>query len=243
MGNALNYIDPGLSQLHHYATGKQWNGDPAGPKNARSFLDPSGSVLKDPNAKTQAQKDAEAAEAARQAAMGDAKSQINAIYDSPDRQKQYDDFINAVRENYRTDADRQKTIADRNLKFSLARGGLTHGSADVDARRTLGEEYTKGILTSENKAQSALAGLKAQDSQSRLNLIGLAQTGLDATSAVQRAGEQMQASAQGAQSDAALKGLGDIFGATADTYKRQQEAAQLRKGQLAPVGTLYGKGF
>jgi hypothetical protein len=53
----------------------------------------------------------------------------------------------------------------------------------------------------------------------------------------------MQASAQGAKADALQKGLGDIFGTTAGIYKQQQENAARRAGQLAPVGSLYGKGF
>jgi len=195
------------------------------------------------NGAERAQREAQQAEEARRAAIAETTRRVNAAYDAPERQRQYDDFVGAVRDNYVRDANRQKKVADRNLKFSMARGGLVGGSADVDAKRTLGEEFTRGILDAEGKAQGALADLKAQDEASRLNLIQLAQSGLDATTATQRAGAQIAASAQGAKADAMAKGLGDIFGTTSSIYKQQQEAAARRAGQLAPVGSLYGNGF
>lgn len=195
------------------------------------------------NDAAKAQREAQQAEEARRAAIAETTRRINAVYDAPERQRQYGDFVGAVRDNYVRDAQRQKKVTDRNLKFSMARSGLVGGSADVDAKRTLGEEFTQGILNAESKAQSSLADLKAQDEASRLNLIQLAQSGLDATTATQRAGAQIQASAQGAKSDAMAQGLGDIFGTTSSIYKQQQEAAARRAGQLAPVGSLYGSGF
>lgn len=195
------------------------------------------------NSAEKAQREAEQAERERQARIAETTAAINEAYDAPTRQAQYTDFLNAVRQNYVSDANRQKTVADRNLKFSMARSGLVGGSADVDAKRTLGEEFTRGILDSENKAQGALADLRSQDEASRLNLIQLAQQGLDSTTAAQRAGAAIQASAQGAKADSMAKGLGDIFGTTASIYKQQQEADARRRGQLAPVGSLYGSGF
>lgn len=195
------------------------------------------------NGAERAQREAQQAEEARRAAIADTTRRVNAVYDAPERQRQYNDFVGAVRDNYVRDAQRQKAVTDRNLKFSMARSGLVGGSADVDAKRTLGEEFNRGILTAEGKAQSALADLRAQDEASRLDLIQLAQSGLDATTATQRAGAQIAASAQGAKSDAMAQGLGDIFGSTSAIYKQQQEAAARRAGQLAPVGSLYGSGF
>lgn len=192
------------------------------------------------NDSARAQREADAKEADRKKQIAFTTGRINEIYDAPERQTQYTDFLSAVRDNYVRDADKQKQKADRQLKFSMARGGLVGGSADVDGKRTLGEEYTRGILDAENKAQGALGDLKAQDEASRLNLIQLAQSGLDTTTAAARAGSQIQASAQGAKADALAKGLGDVFGSTSSIYKQQQEAAARRAGQQAPVGSLYG---
>src|SRR5688572_11550915 len=100
-----------------------------------------------------AQRQAQRAEADRQARIASTTSRINSVYDAPGRQAQYDDFLSAVRQNYTEDATRQKTTADRDLKFSMARSGLHGGSADVDARRTAGEEFQRGILQAEDRAQ------------------------------------------------------------------------------------------
>lgn len=190
---------------------------------------------------SRAQREAQRAEDERRAAITRTTADVNRIYDAPQREAQYGDYLSAVRKRYTDDANRQKTVADRNLRFSLARSGLAGGSADVDARRTLGEEYTRGILSAEDKAQQALAGLRAQDEQSRLNLIQLVQSGLDATTAAQRANAQVAQSAQQAQGGAALTGLGDIFGSTAQLYKQQQEAAERRRG-AREIQSLYGRG-
>lgn len=187
-----------------------------------------------------AQKEAQRAEADRQARIANTTTQINSAYDAPGRQAQYGDFLKAVRQNYTDDATRQKTVADRGLKFSMARSGLTGGSAAVDARRTSGEEFQRGILQAEDRAQGALGDLKMGDEQSRLQLIQMAQSGLDATTAATRANAAISAGAQSALSDSKAKGLGDVFGATIKTVGAQQEAAAQRRGQTSAVGSLYG---
>lgn len=192
------------------------------------------------NASANAQRQAQASEAARQQSIAQSTAAIDRVYNAPERQAQYSDFVGALRRNYTDDANRQQTSADRQRRFSMARSGLVGGSADVDSRRQLGEEYQRGLLTAEDRAQSALGDLKSQDNAARLNLTQLAQGGLDATTAASRAGAQIQASAQQARGSAVANGLGDIFGATAATYKKQQEAAAFRRGQTSPVGSLYG---
>jgi len=187
-----------------------------------------------------AAQEARQAEAERSARIANTTAQINNVYDAPERNKQYGDFLSAVRTHYTDDAGRQKKVADRNLKFSMARGGLTGGSADADARTTLGEEFTRGILSAEDKAQGSLGDLKAQDEASRMQLIGMAQSGMDATTAAARAMSNVQSGAQTARANATASGLGDIFTATNRTYQQQQEAAGRRAGMTAPVGSLYG---
>jgi hypothetical protein len=174
--------------------------------------------------------------------MSAGTDRVNRVFDSPGRASQLDDFINAIREAYRMDADKQKGTADRRLKFATARSGLTGGSAAADANRTLGEEYTKGLLDAESRAQEAQGGLKAQDESSRLGLISMIRQGLDSTTAAQRAGAAMQSNAQVAKGSALADGLGDIFGSTADIYKRSEEASERRRGERAAYGSVYGSG-
>lgn len=184
---------------------------------------------------------AQEAEAERKQQIGATTDRINKIYDAPERQAQYGDFVNAVRDKYLGDANKQKVIADRETKFATARSGLTGGSREVDSKRQLGEEYTQGILQAENKAQSALGDLKAQDNSSRMNLIQLAQSGLDASTAASRAMANTKAGTAGALADSTMQGLGDVFAGSAAVYRKQQDAAALRAGRTAPLGSLYGK--
>lgn len=179
----------------------------------------------------------------RQARIKDSTRRIDATFDSPERQQQYADYATALRTHYTGDANRQKTIADRNLKFSMARSGLTGGAASVDAGRTLRDDYTRGILDSEQRVQGGLADLQGQDQASRLSLIQLANAGTDATSGAANAAAAMRSNIAGAQAQGRTQGLGDIFGNTADIYKNQQLAAERRRGQISPLGSLYGNAF
>lgn len=188
-----------------------------------------------------AEKRATKAEDQRQRQMQRATDRVNAVFDSPDRALQIQDFLDAIRGNFRTEADRQKGIADRKLKFSMARSGLTGGSAAADANTNLGEEYTRGILDAETRAQEAGGRLRSEDEASRLGIISMIRQGLDATTAAQRAGAAMSSNSQIALGEANPKGLGDIFGTTAALYKEQQEAAERRRGERAAYGSVYGK--
>lgn len=194
------------------------------------------------NSASRAQRQANRVERERQAAMALGTERVNKVFDSPDRATQLDDFLKALRERYTDDANRQKGIADRRLKFSMARAGLTGGSASADANRSLGEDYTRGLLDAENTALETQGRLRAQDEASRMEILSMIRQGLDATTAASRAGSAMRANAQIAEGSAFADGLGDIFGSTADIYKRQTEAAERRRGERAAYDSLpYGK--
>jgi hypothetical protein len=180
------------------------------------------------------------AEMARQITIQRGTQGVNDVFDAPERQAQYEQFLQGLRDFYSADANKQKGIADRNLKFTMARSGLTGGSASVDANRSLGEEYTKGLLDAENRAQSAYAGLKGQDEQSRLSLLSMVRSGMDTTTAAQRAGAALQVNAKNAETDSFANGLGDIFGSMAESYKTQREAAERRRGVRDAYGSFYG---
>lgn len=180
------------------------------------------------------------AEAARQIAIKQGSAAVNSVFDDPARAQQHTDFLQALRQFYTSDANKQKGIADRRLKFSNARSGLTGGSAAVDSNRTLGEEYSKGLLDAENRAQGAYSDLQNQDEQTRLGLLSAVRSGLDMTTAAQRAGAAMQGNASSALSQGLSRGLGDIFGETANTYKTGEDAAAKRRGVIDAYGSIYG---
>lgn len=167
-------------------------------------------------------------EAERKRQVEQATRAIDRAYQGRDVQLQ--DFVDALRGEFRAEAEKQKEVADRQLKFSLARGGLTGGSAAADAGTRLGEEFTKGLLQGEREAQDALAQLKAADEASRSDLIRLAQGGADVTTAASQAARALQSNLEGAKASSLVTGVGDIFSRTRDLYTRQQEAAARRRG-------------
>jgi len=177
-----------------------------------------------------ATKAAQTREDARQLQVEQSTAAIERAFGGSQRQGQLQDFINALRGEFTTEAGRQKTIADRRAKFSLARGGLTGGSAAADLKVDIGRQFQTGLLESERLSQGSLADLVAADQRSKLNLIGLAQGGASVGDAARNAATALQSNIAGARSATSVESLGDIFASTAAVSKSAEEAAQRRRG-------------
>ena len=175
-----------------------------------------------------ASKRAETAELERKRQVAASTSAIDRAFGS--RGGQLDDFVAALREQFGAEAGRQKTIADRTLKFSLARGGLTGGSAAADIGAQLGDEFQRGILKGERLSASALADLRSADEASRARLVALAQGGASVTSSATSAANALSSNIAGAKSSSGIESLGDIFGDVRGLFVQQQEAAERRRG-------------
>lgn len=171
---------------------------------------------------------AEQAERERQARVSANVESINRAFAG--REGQYADFLDALRSYYTSDLNRQQQDASRQLKFALARSGLTGGSQAAYAGKELAREANRGAITAEQRAQNALASLRAQDEQSRLAMISLAQSGQNIGDAATQTANALRANINAAQSEGLASGLGDVFGNTAATYKAMKEAAALRRG-------------
>lgn len=228
-GKSVNdKIDPLGGDYLGRLIGSQFGWDKVGKK--KPFVYEEGRIYTNP----------EKAERARQITIQRGTSRVNNIFDDPNRAGQIDAFLQGLREFYTADANKQKGIVDRNLRFSMARSGLTGGSAAIDANRTVGEDYTKGMLDAENRSQDAAAKLRNQDEQTRLALLGMVRSGMDTTTAATRAGAAMQNNAEGAKTEAMSAGLGDIFGNSAAIYKQQREGDERRRGIRDAYGSVYG---
>lgn len=175
-----------------------------------------------------AQRAAEQAERERKQQVRSSTAAIDQAFSG--RSGQLEEFLNALRENFRTDATRQKKVADRQLKFSLARGGLTGGSAAADAGTNLGREFQEGLLKGERQSQVSLADLLAADQASKQQLIALAQGGADVSTAARSSATALQANLKNARSSGLAFDIGNIFEQTGDLFVRQQEAAERRRG-------------
>ena len=189
-----------------------------------------------------AQRAAEAAEAERQARITASVGRINTAFDNPQRASELGEYLGATRQFYMDDLNRQKGDTDRNLKFAMARNGQTGGSVSIDNARRVGEDYTRGVVEADRRAQSAVADLRSQDEQSRLGLIQMAQSGLDSTTASSRALSALQNNMQAGRASSTAQGMTDAFGSFANIYRRSQEEAARRRGEMQ-YGLTYQPGF
>lgn len=182
------------------------------------------------------------ADAWRQSNISRAVGQINSAYGNPKREGDINDFLGATRTFYQNELGRQKDVADRSLKFAMARSGLTGGSATVDANRLLGENFQTGVLNADRLAQSAAENLRSADEQARMSLISQAQSGMDMTGGASRAAAALQSNLQGAQAGLKVDALGDVFGGIASIAKNSRDQAAERRGFNNTWG-FYQPGF
>jgi hypothetical protein len=174
---------------------------------------------------------AAAQEAARQATVGKNVSDINSAFQG--RTGEYGDFRKNLQAQYQTELNRQQAIAARNQKFSLARGGLTGGSAATDAGTLLGQETAQGTVNAQQATESGVAKLMATDEATRQQMIALAQSGGDIGNAATQTANSLRANIGNAQATNIPQGLGDVFGDVTKSVTEAQNAAALRKGILA----------
>lgn len=181
----------------------------------------------------------------RQAAIKSGIGAVNAAFDTPERQKQYGDYLAAQRKLYFDQLANQQQDAQRQNKFALARSGMVGSREQVDRGADLGKAYQKGVVEAERAAQSNLVGLQSADEGTRQSLIQLVQSGADATTASSSALRSMQSNLAGASASAKVDALGNVFGDFSDLYKRSRDRADERSAiqyldQLYNTGSRWG---
>lgn len=176
----------------------------------------------------------------RQARIASTQSAVNRVFDSPGRQAEIDDVVNATRQFNTQDLTRQKGDADRQLKFALARSGVTGGSTQVDQQKTLGEDYQRGVLEVDRRSRAVGADLQAADQDARARLIQLATSGGDATTASRHAAEVMRTNLEAGRASATANGLGDLFVGLKPFVQNNRDDAQRRQAIYDAGRNLYG---
>lgn len=219
-----------------------------------NWADPTGLVQKsgagkwmDPLGLTKTPKQGESAadvaarlEMERQAQIKQTQGRINQVFDNPRRARDIADFVGAVRTRAMEDLNRQNADATRELTFALARGGLSGGSVNVDQNRRLADDYNRGLLNVESRAQGAGAQLEAADQDARARLIQLATSGLDATTAASQAAAGLRSNFENARSQAFGEQLGDQFTQLGGFVKQRKEEAARRQANRDANFNLYG---
>lgn len=149
------------------------------------------------------------------------------------RSQQYSDYLSALRGSYQSQLQMQGANAGRQLKFSLARGGLTGSSVAADQGGELQREEANGQITAEGQAQGKLAGLESADTAEKQQLIQLASTGANIGNAAQQTATALSANLQNAQSNLSPDTLGNIFGGVQNSYNAMNTAYNQRLGLRA----------
>lgn len=183
---------------------------------------------------------AAAQDAQRQAQINQSVGQITSAYSSPQRAASIDQYGKTVNNYLTGQVNEQEATNARNLKFAMARSGLTGGSAAVDSNTQLQKDYAKGLLTASQQAQAAKAGLQQADTNSENQLIGLAQQGSYIGAIPQQIATAQSAANGAAANYANPAALGNLFAGTANIYNTEQTAAANRRAQQSPIGSLYG---
>jgi hypothetical protein len=120
---------------------------------------------------------ANAANAQQQQQIQQSVQQINNAYSSPNRQAQYQQYQQNLGGYLTGQVNNQEAINARNLKFAMARSGLTGGSAATDSNTQLNKDYTQGLLQASQQAQAGTSALEQADINSKNQMISLAQQG------------------------------------------------------------------
>lgn len=175
---------------------------------------------------------AEQVERERQAGIDRSVGQINEVFASPEREAQIADFLAALRTSYGNELGEQKQEVDRESKFALARSGQIGGSLNRDVNKDISRDYTKGVLEAERLAQGGAAELRQADQAAKQNLLAMAFSGLDATTAAQQANLSLQNNLLAGRSRQRADEIGDVFGNFANLYKRSQEMAEERRAKF-----------
>jgi len=183
---------------------------------------------------------ANAANNQRQQGINNAISQINSAYDSSSRNAQINSYGTNLQNYYTGQVNQQEAINARNLKFAMARSGLTGGSAAVDSNTQLQQDYTKGLLQASQAAQSGVASLQQSDINAKNQLTSLAEQGSYMGAIPTQISQAQSASLGAAQNYGSANALGNLFSGTAGIYQNEQTAAANRNAQNNPIGTPYG---
>ncbi len=173
---------------------------------------------------------AQARETSRLKQVKASTSAIESAFGSRSRKRQLEDFVNALRAKFSTEASRQRKDVNRRSKFGLARSGLTGGSAAADRSVDIGRKFQAGIIEGERQSQSSLSDLVSADERAKQNLIALAQGGASVSASASQAGEALRSNLSGASSRTTASSLGDIFSDVEANLTAAEKAAGRRRG-------------
>ena len=187
-----------------------------------------------------ATREAQEAEDERRRQIEASQKRIESIFASPQREGQIQDFVGSTRDFLQGDLDRQKGINDRELKFALARGGLSGGSTDIDQNQLLSEAFLRASVDADRRALGAGDRLRDADQQSKISLFNQALGGLDATTAAQNASQAMRTNIGLARTEGSEGNFDNFFSKFSRLFEDSRKAKATRDEQKGFFQT-YGR--
>lgn len=144
--------------------------------------------------------------------------------------------------NYFTDQlNDQKEKTDRSIKFTMARRGLSGGSADLDTQLESDSLYDKGVADIAVRANTATDNMRASDEQSRMNLISQIRNGMDQGNAMTNAFSQIDTNRKDNYNVTLGSQFGDAFGDLANVLSYNNYLAG--ENESAPMYTTRKNNF
>ena len=176
----------------------------------------------------------------QQKQIQDSVNQINAAYSNPNRTNQYAAYDKNLTNYYNTNVNNQEAINARNLKFAMARSGLTGGSAAVDSNTQLQKDYSQGLIQASQAATAGTSALEQADIQAKNQMISMAQAGGSIGQIPGQVASSQAATLGAAQNYGNVNSLNNLFAGTQGIYQNEQTAAANRRAQVTPFGSYYG---
>ena len=147
----------------------------------------------------------------RQARMQEAIAAIRDIFADAGRDALYDQQEQAVYDLNAKSVNDQYEQAERNNRFGLARNGLMGGSAEVDSNADLQKITNEGLVQAKALGQQAGGQLRSSDESAKQNLISLAESGMDSSTAANLAQSQMATNMQNALGQRGASAISGLF--------------------------------
>ena len=183
--------------------------------------------------------EARAREEERQRKIDEGIKAVNALFGTADKNNQYASHRQNVYDLNKTAIDKSYEDAQRGLVFNLARNGLSNSSIGADKKSDLLTNYNDNIQKANDMSDSAMNSLKTSDEHTRQNLVNSVQTGLDQTSAVSQALNNMQLNYDKANETNVANNWDGMFD-NWKTYRRNnQYASAMADGDDNQYGQTY----
>lgn len=159
---------------------------------------------------------------------------LNALFGNRDDiyQQVYDNAYGLSSE--RLNESREKTLRD--LRFGLARTGLTGGSAAVDAQGLEQREFGRALMDASNAAQGQADQVKANDEKTRLSLISQMRAGMSSADATQSALAQMSDNVNAAKAQQPYSAADAYMAAISPTINNYQITQGVQRARSAHPG-------